>query len=64
MSDAQPETCPECKGDKQFIVHTYDINGRTIRKIEDCLLCAGTGTVHPSLAARYREVKQSKEATQ
>jgi hypothetical protein len=49
------ETCPKCKGRKGGAVHLNTSTGDRW-EYQACLLCAGFGTVHPSLAEKYREV--------
>jgi hypothetical protein len=50
----QPVTCPDCAGRGHHTVHQYGVfDGRTGGRWieEECLLCAGFGTVAASLAA-------------
>lgn len=56
MTDQATEICPACLGEKRVMVFIDYADGRGLHQMQDCSLCAGFGTVHPSLAAKVREV--------
>ena len=61
MNDQATETCPACNGYKRVIVFIDYASGHGSAKTQDCSLCAGFGTVHPSLAAKVREGEQLRQ---
>lgn len=52
------ETCPMCLGSKGDLIRTR-LQGSLYDHWDDCLLCAGYGVVHPTLAAKYRAAKEA-----
>jgi DnaJ-class molecular chaperone len=60
MSEQAIVTCPDCQGRKGGAVHLNTTAGGRW-EYQKCPLCAGFGTVHPSLAEKYREGEQLRE---